>query len=114
MEKRLNLRRFVQADGAPNMHSTAFAALSVAVGMHEGFDSMAFALAIVLTAVILVDTMNVKNATSRQAETVLLLLDRMRNRQVKSGLPSAQNLSYTPFDVFTGTAFGVLFAIFVV
>ena len=113
MERRLNLRRFVQADGAPNMHSTTFAALSVAVGMKEGFDSMSFALAIVLTAIILVDTMNVKNAASRQAQTVMLLLDRLRKRQVEAGLPNAQHLSYTPFDVFTGTGFGVLFAILV-
>ena len=114
MEKRLNLRRFAQADGTPNMHSTAFGALSTAIGQQEGFDSMPFAIAIVLTAIILVDTMNVKNATSRQAETVMLLLDRLRKRRVASGLPRAQNLSYTPFDVFSGTVFGVLIAILIV
>ena len=113
VEKKLNYKRLVQADGAPNMHSTTFSALSVAVGFKDGFSSLSFALAICLTAIILVDTMKVKNATSRQAEAVMMLLGRFRKRQTKSGLPIYHQLSFTPFDVFTGTGFGVLFALVV-
>lgn len=93
------------------MHSTTFSALSVAVGLKDGFDSLPFALAICLTAIILVDTMNVKNATSRQAKAVMLLLGRLRKRQMRSGLPSYHRLSFTPFDVFAGAVFGVIFAL---
>ena len=70
IEKRVNYRRFVQTHGAPNMHATAFSALMVSVGLKDGFDSLPFSIAACLTAIILVDTMNVKNATSRQAEAV--------------------------------------------
>ena len=37
IEKRVNYRRFVQTHGSPNMHSTAFSALTTAIGLHSGF-----------------------------------------------------------------------------
>lgn len=111
LEKRVNYRRFVQADGAPNMHSAAFSALAAAVGLREGFDSIAFAFAVCATAIILVDTMNVKNATSRQAQAVLLLLDRLRNKPYPN--PDQKRLSYTPMDVFSGMGMGIAIALLV-
>jgi acid phosphatase family membrane protein YuiD len=111
LEKKVNYRRFVQTDGAPNMHSAAFSALAAAVGMREGFDSLMFAFAVCVTAIILVDTMNVKNATSRQAEAVLLLLDRVRKKPYPN--PDQKRLSYTPMDVFSGVAMGIGIALLV-
>lgn len=112
LEKKVNYKRFVQTDGSPNMHSSAFSALTVAVGMREGFDSMLFAFGLCLTAIIVVDTMNVKNATSRQAEAVLQILDRLRKRPSTPGRNA--NLSYTPVDVFSGMVVGVAVALLVV
>jgi acid phosphatase family membrane protein YuiD len=113
LEKKVNYKRFVQTDGSPNMHSAAFSGLALAVGFNTGFDSLAFAFAVCLTAIIVVDTMNVKNATSRQAEAILLIMDRVRRKK-----PAAQErnsrLSYTPMDVFTGLAVGVVIALLVV
>ncbi len=112
IEKKVNLKRFVQTDGSPNMHSAAFAALSTAVGLQTGFGSLTFAFAICLTAVIVVDTMNVKNARSRQAEAILHIMDRVLKRlpAERLGRPS---LSYTPMDVFSGVAVGVCVALVV-
>ena len=68
---------------------------------------------ICLTAVIVVDTMNVKNAASRQAEAILLIMDRIRRKK-----PAAQErnsrLSYTPMDVFTGMAVGIVVGLLLV
>jgi acid phosphatase family membrane protein YuiD len=110
LEKKVNYRRFVQTDGAPNMHSTAFSALAIAVGIKEGFGSVEFALAVCITSIILVDTLNVKNATSRHAEAIFLLMDRLRHREPG---PDKPGLSYTPLDVFTGLGFGIAFALVV-
>lgn len=112
VEKRVNYKRFVQTDGAPNLDTTTFSALTVAVGMAGGFDSIVFALAVCITAIILVDTMNVKNAASRQAEAVGLLLEGLRRNRSK-GTPRNRGNSYTPVDVFSGVVLGVLFALFV-
>ncbi|UCH85025.1 MAG: divergent PAP2 family protein [Candidatus Latescibacterota bacterium] len=109
VEKRVNYRRFVQTDGMPNMHSTAFSALAIAVGMKAGFDSLEFAFSLCLTAIILVDTMNVKNAASRQAEAIWLLLERLRKDNPRARAENT-GLSYTPLDVFSGVVVGVIFA----
>lgn len=112
VEKRVNYRRFVQTDGLPNMHAATFSALSVAVGMTEGFDSLPFALALCLTSIIVVDTMNVKVATSRQAEVLWVLMDRVRKSK---GMPPSRlhGMSYTRVDVITGLAVGTALALLI-
>jgi acid phosphatase family membrane protein YuiD len=110
VEKRLNYRRFVQADGAPNTHTTTFSALAVAVGIRGGFDSVVFALAVCIASIVVVDTLNVRNAASRQAEIVQVLVERLRGkRQERVG--GRAGFSYTPLDVFSGVFLGVLFAL---
>jgi acid phosphatase family membrane protein YuiD len=109
MEKKVDYRRFVEADGMPNMHSTTFSALTIAVGLTAGFGSVVFGVALCLTSIVLVDTMNVKNARSKQAEAVALLLERLRGPRSKDG--ERRRNSYTPFDVFSGVVLGCVFAL---
>ena len=109
MEKRVDYRRFVETDGMPNMHSTTFSALTIAVGLTAGFGSVVFGLVLCLTSIVLVDTMNVKNARSMQAEAVALLLERLRGH--RSGAGERRRNSYTPLDVFTGVIVGAAFAL---
>jgi acid phosphatase family membrane protein YuiD len=110
VEKRVNYRRFVQADGAPNTHTTTFSALTIAVAETAGFDSVVFALALSMTSIIVVDTLNVRNAASRQAEAVDALVRRFRGDRWRTGAGRA-GYSYTPLDVFSGVLLGVLFAL---
>jgi acid phosphatase family membrane protein YuiD len=112
-EKRVNFRRFLQADGLPNMHSAAFSALAVAVGTKDGYNSIPFAFALCLVAIILVDTMNVKNATSRQAEAILLIMERLRGKSPADSEHLLQGLSYTPLDVFSGVVVGTVTALLI-
>jgi acid phosphatase family membrane protein YuiD len=108
LEKRINFRRLVETDGAPNMHSAGFAALSVAIGRETGFGSIEFAVAACLTSLITVDMWNVKRAASRQAQMVDLLIQRLRpGAQSRSRRP----LSYSVLDVVTGTLIGVAAAL---
>jgi acid phosphatase family membrane protein YuiD len=109
MEKRVDYRRFVETDGMPNMHSTTFSALTIAVGLTAGFGSVVFGLVLCLTSIVLVDTMNVKNAQSMQAEAVALLLERLRGH--RSGAGERRRNSYTPLDVFAGVIVGAAFAL---
>jgi acid phosphatase family membrane protein YuiD len=109
IEKRVEYKRFVQTDGMPNMHSTAFSALAIAVGMRTGFGSLEFAISLCLAAIILVDTMNVKSAASKQAEVIWLLMDRLRKDNPRARAENS-GLSYTPLDVFSGVILGVVLA----
>jgi acid phosphatase family membrane protein YuiD len=109
IEKQVNYRRFVETDGAPNMHAAAFAALTTQVGITEGFTSIVFALALCVTVMASVDTWNVKRAASRQAELLVMLLDRISAARGESAqiVRSRKALSYTPVDVLAGTILGI-------
>ncbi|HEU4366331.1 MAG TPA: divergent PAP2 family protein [Candidatus Krumholzibacteria bacterium] len=108
LEKRINFRRLLETDGAPNMHSAAFAALAVAIGAASGFGSIEFAVTACLTALVTVDMWNVKRAASRQAEMVDLIMQRLRPGASSRG---RRPLSYSVLDVLTGTAIGVATAL---
>jgi acid phosphatase family membrane protein YuiD len=110
LEKRINFRRFVETDGAPNMHSAAFAAMSIGVGQLAGVRSLEFAVTACFTALVTVDMWNVKRAASRQAEVVDLLLSRMRPQ---GPVPARRPLSYSVIDVLTGTVLGVVLGLLV-
>ena len=104
LEKRINFRRFAETDGAPNMHSAAFAALTVGVAQNAGTPSLDFAVAACFTALVTVDMWNVKRAASHQAEVVDLLLERIRPQ---GPVPRRRPLSYSVIDVLSGTVLGV-------
>jgi len=109
LEKRVNYRRFVETDGAPNMHSAALAALSLYVGFIDGIDSVLFSVSASMTALMSVDLWNVKRAASRHAEIIDLIFERIgesRGDLVKS----RKVLSYTPVDVLSGVVLGMVTA----
>jgi acid phosphatase family membrane protein YuiD len=112
VEKRVNYRRFVQPDGSPNMHSAAMTALTLHLGFVDGFSTMTFALSMCLTLMVTVDTWNVKRAYSEQQEVILMLLDRW-SPDDPTWIKGRKALSYTPMDVLSGTALGVVITLLV-
>ena len=114
LEKRVNYRRFVQADGSPNMHSAAFSALTLYVGFLDGFDSIDFTLALCITAMVSVDIWNVKNRTSRHAELIEMIIKRVSREPAAVLARSRKALSYTPIDVLAGTLLGVVVTLLIV
>jgi acid phosphatase family membrane protein YuiD len=113
LEKRVNYKRFVQPAGSPNMHSAAMSALTLSVGLLDGFASIPFALSLCLTLMVTVDTWNVKQAHSRQQEVILLLVDRWSTKHSRWA-KSRKALSYTPMDVLSGTALGIVITVLIV
>lgn len=113
VEKEVKYKRLVQPDGSPNMHSAAMSAFTLYVGFVEGFPSIVFTLSLCLTLMVMVDTWNVKQAHSQQQEVVLLLLDRWSSKR-DSWTKSRKALSYTPMDVLTGAALGIVVTLLIV
>jgi acid phosphatase family membrane protein YuiD len=98
----------METDGAPNMHSAAFAALTVAVVQVSCFGSLAFAVTLCLTALVTVDMWTVKRAAYRQAEVVDLIVQKVRPGALSR---ARRPLSYSAADVLTGTVVGVATAL---
>jgi acid phosphatase family membrane protein YuiD len=108
LEKRINFRRLVETDGAPNMHAAAFAGLSAAIAQENGFGSIDFAVAACFTTLVTIDMWNVKRAASHQAEVVDLILVRLRPHHP---IAERRPLSYNVLDVLTGTVLGMSVAL---
>jgi len=113
LEKRVNFKRFVETDGSPNMHSSAFAAMSLYIGLANGFGSLVFTLALCITVMASVDIWNVKRAHVQHEEFLTLLLDRFSNENRRFEI-SRKALSYTPLDVLSGTLLGFVVALMVI
>lgn len=110
-EKRINFRRFVGAGGMPSSHSALVSSLTVAIGMAEGWDSPATALAFVFSLIVMYDAAGVRLAASRQAVILNKMLDEVFEEGEFHQERLKELLGHTPIEVFAGAALGVLVAL---
>ena len=107
--------------GMPSSHSSTVAALTMAIGLHEGFGSSLFALSFIFTAVVAYDAMGVRLAAGRHAAALNILMEEfMKLRQLAfSNEPNRTKLVIQRFrerighsvgEVFTGLSFGAAIA----
>ncbi|WP_196158869.1 divergent PAP2 family protein [Reinekea sp. G2M2-21] len=107
--------------GMPSSHSSTVAALTMAIGLHEGFGSSLFALSFIFMSVVAYDAMGVRLAAGKHAAALNILMDEfMQLRQLAfSREPNKGKLVIQRFrerighsvgEVFTGLAFGAVIA----
>lgn len=101
------------AGGMPSSHSATVCAMVVATGRYCGTGSPQFALAAVLSIIVMYDAMGVRYETGEQAK----LLNRMFSEwmdQSRTELPFLggkklkEMVGHTPIEVLTGAALGIL------
>lgn len=99
------------AGGMPSSHSATVCAMVVATGRYCGVSSPTFAIAAVLSIIVMYDAMGVRYETGEQAK----LLNRMFNEWMDQGFaqfPHGKKLKemvgHTPIEVLTGAALGTL------
>lgn len=101
------------AGGMPSSHSATVCAMLVATGRYCGTDSSLFAVAVVVSIIVMYDAMGVRRETGEQAK----VLNQMLNEWMDEG---AQNfpwladkrlkemVGHTPIQVLAGAILGVL------
>ncbi|WP_308000368.1 divergent PAP2 family protein [uncultured Gemmiger sp.] len=102
------------AGGMPSSHSATVCAMVVATGRYCGVNSAVFAVAAVLSIIVMYDAMGVRYETGEQAK----LLNRMFTEWMDQGseaLPFLKNgkklkemVGHTPIEVLTGAVLGIL------
>ena len=99
------------AGGMPSSHSATVCAMVVATGRYCGVSSPTFAIAAVLSIIVMYDAMGVRYETGEQAK----LLNRMFNEWVDQGFAQfphgkelKERVGHTPIEVLTGAALGTL------
>lgn len=106
-----NLRRFVETGGMPSSHSASVAALSTAVGLWHGFDTVLFAVTLYFSCIVMYDAAGLRRAAGRQAMVLNRLIERHFQQPEKETAKLMELLGHTPFEVLIGAALGVGYAL---
>ena len=101
------------AGGMPSSHSATVCAMVVATGRFCGMNSPQFAIAAVLSIIVMYDAMGVRYETGEQAK----MLNRLFNEWVDQGTSSLpflggkklqEMVGHTPIEVVTGAIMGIV------
>ena len=106
VNKKLNVKRIIGAGGMPSSHSAVVCSLSMLVGREYGFDSGIFAIALVMSFIVMYDAAGVRRASGKQARILNKILETpgMSTVEVQERLIEA--LGHTPIQVFVGAVIG--------
>lgn len=107
--------------GMPSSHSASVAALAMAIGLQDGFDSSVFAIALTLTGVVAYDAMGVRLAAGKHAAALNILVQEFKeltalakeNRPDKGMIMIRhfhERIGHSVSEVFAGLVFGTAIA----
>lgn len=105
--RKLILSRMVSSGGMPSSHSALVMSLATATGRVVGITSAAFAISLVLAAIVMYDAAGVRRAVSIQARILNQMID-----EAFEGKPFAEErlrelIGHTPTQVIVGGLLGV-------
>ena len=87
--KELDVHQCIACGGFPSSHSSTVTALTIAIGMNEGFDSALFAITCVFSFIVIYDAANVRYYAGRNIQLTLKGLkfnDPIYHEKIKSVL----------------------------
>src|SRR5712692_2938053 len=110
---KLRFNRLVSSGGMPSSHSALVSSLAAATGRVTGIDSVAFAITLVLAAIVMYDAAGVRRAVSIQARILNQMID-----EAFQGHPIAEKrlrelIGHTPIQVFVGALIGIVIGLLV-
>ena len=109
-----NWHLLISAGGMPSSHSALVTAVSVAIGITQGFDSPIFAVALVMALIVIYDATGVRRHAGDQARVINLMIDELLTGHPLAEKELKEVLGHTPREVVAGIALGIIVAILVV
>ncbi|GAA0148523.1 hypothetical protein LIER_36740 [Lithospermum erythrorhizon] len=110
-ESRWDVKQLIASGGMPSSHSATVTALSMAVGLQDGFGGPTFAIALVLTCVVMYDATGVRLHAGRQAVVLnQILCELPAEHPLAHSIPLRELLGHTPPQVGAGALLGLAIA----
>ncbi|MFV0503546.1 MAG: divergent PAP2 family protein [Lachnospirales bacterium] len=109
--KKINKALFTSSGGFPSSHSSAVCALATGIGILDGFQSNTFAIAFILSAVVMYDAAGVRRAAGQQASVLNDMTDFFEKHGFKMDKKLKELLGHSPFEVVSGAVLGVFVAV---
>jgi acid phosphatase family membrane protein YuiD len=107
-QRRLNLRVLAETGGMPSSHSAIVMGLTSAVGRINGVTSAVFAVALILSLVVMYDAAGVRRAAGRQAAVLNRLVEDLVHMRGIQEDRLRELLGHTPVEVLVGAMIGVV------
>lgn len=104
--KKINFRRLVGAGGMPSSHSAIVCSLTSCVGKQYGFGSGVFAIAFILSLIVMYDATGVRRAAGKQAAILNKMLETPQMSKIEVQGKLVELLGHTPIQVFVGAIIG--------
>lgn len=103
----VDFRVLAETGGMPSSHAAIAMGLTAAVGRVQGLNSAAFAVALVLSLVVMYDAQGVRRAAGRQAAVLNRLVEDLVAQRGIQEDRLRELLGHTPTQVLIGAALGV-------
>jgi hypothetical protein len=97
--------------GFPSSHVATVGALATSIGLNFGFDSGLFAIAIVMTSVVISDARGIRQAAGRQAKALNQIMEDLYQNKGLKIEKLKELLGHTSLEIFGGAILGALIAI---
>ena len=105
--RRLNLRVLADPGGMPSSHSAIVMGLTSAIGKYAGISSAPFAIALILSFVVMYDAAGVRRAAGRQAAVLNRLVEELVHMRGVQETEVRELLGHTPVEVLVGAVIGI-------
>ena len=109
--KKLNPALLVGTGGMPSSHTAFVTAMSITIGLSDGFGSPMFAISAVLMLIVMSDAAGVRRAAGKQAEVINMIVENIENTGIKLDKKLKELLGHSPIEVAVGAVLGTLIAV---
>ncbi len=106
--REINVKKLIDMGGFPSSHSASVSALSIMVGLSEGFNSVLFGVVAFFSLIVMYDAAGVRKAAGEQAKILNIILDEMFHGHPISEVRLKELLGHTPLEVLSGAILGGL------
>ena len=109
VEHRWDWRRIFGAGGMPSSHTSFVIALTIMTGATYGFETVHFAIAFALMAIVMYDAMGVRREAGTQAMVInRIIRDLLINGKKISDEELKELVGHSPLEVFAGALLGLI------
>ncbi|MBI1858336.1 MAG: divergent PAP2 family protein [Candidatus Melainabacteria bacterium] len=110
--KKINLKTLVQTGGMPSSHSAFMMGMATSTGLITGFDSVAFAIALTVSLVVMYDAAGLRRSVGKQASVLNQIVSEVFSEHPHlSSQHFRELLGHTPFEVLVGALLGITVAL---
>ena len=106
--RKFNFKRIMGAGGMPSSHSAIVTGLATLIGKYEGVDTPIFALALIVSFVVMYDACGVRRAAGKQAALLNKIVETPGLSGVQVSERLVEVLGHTPTQVIVGALIGVI------